>query len=138
MAVLRKTGSPDTEACGRGQGLRILSHGPLEPCQKGKDLIPDVSEALSINAQHLTTPHYIVNKYTRVDVDWQQAIQYLRKEAVTLPADTPRGIVMITFSGMPLGFAKNIGNRANNLYPQEWKIKTTHIPSNYEAIFRPA
>ena len=23
---------------------------------------------------------------------------------------------------------KNIGNRANNLYPQEWKIKTTHLP----------
>jgi hypothetical protein len=23
---------------------------------------------------------------------------------------------------------KNIGNRANNLYPKEWRIKSTHIP----------
>jgi hypothetical protein len=26
-----------------------------------------------------------------------------------------------------LGFAKNIGHRINNLYPKEWKIKSTHI-----------
>jgi hypothetical protein len=24
---------------------------------------------------------------------------------------------------------KNIGNRANNLYPKPWRIKTTHLPT---------
>jgi len=31
---------------------------------------------------------------------------------------------------------KNIGQRANNLYPKEWRIKSTHIPEEYEAILR--
>ena len=38
--------------------------------------------------------------------------------------------------GHPLGQMKNIGTRANNLYPKEWRIRTTHIPNDYEAILR--
>lgn len=63
-----------------------------------------------------------------VNIDWLQAINYLRKEAIVLPEDTPKGIVLITYQNIPIGFAKNIGNRANNLYPQEWKIKSSHLP----------
>ena len=64
-----------------------------------------------------------------VDVDYATALKYLRGEALVLPADTPRGIVTITYQGQPLGPAKNIGNRANNLYPKAWRIKSTHLPS---------
>ena len=125
MAVLKKNNPQTSSHKPQTSNLRILSHGPLSPVQKGKDLIPDVSEALTID---------IKNKYARVEVTWQQAIQYLRKEAVTLSADTPRGIVMVCFEGHPLGFAKNIGNRANNLYPSEWRIMTTHIPAQYQHV----
>ncbi|MBQ9637851.1 MAG: hypothetical protein IJV36_08180 [Prevotella sp.] len=72
----------------------------------------------------------------RVDVDYRQAISYLRREAITLPADVPCGQVIVTFKNHPLGLAKNIGNRANNLYPKEWRIKSTHIPQDYETVFR--
>ena len=65
----------------------------------------------------------------RLDLSYPQAIAYLRGEALILPADTPRGIVTVAFMGHPLGQVKNIGTRANNLYPKEWRIKTTHIPS---------
>lgn len=66
---------------------------------------------------------------TSVDFDFSEALKYLRGEALTLPADTPRGIVTVTYKGIPLGPVKNIGNRANNLYPKPWRIKTTHLPS---------
>ena len=67
--------------------------------------------------------------------DYAQAIAYLRKEAVALPDGTPRGHVVMRYNGVPLGFEKNIGNRANNLYPAEWKIKSTHTPEgNNEVI----
>ena len=69
-------------------------------------------------------------------LNYQQAIAYLRGEALTLPDDTPRGIVEVSFMGHTLGQVKNIGTRANNLYPKEWRIKTTHIPTDYEAILR--
>ena len=71
-----------------------------------------------------------------VGLSYQQAMAYLRHEALVLPEDTPRGLVNVCFMGHPLGPAKNIGTRANNLYPKEWKIKTTHIPTDYEAILR--
>ena len=68
-------------------------------------------------------------EFPRVDLSYSDALKYLRGEALVLPTDTPRGIVTVTYKGFPLGPMKNIGNRANNLYPKPWRIKTTHLPS---------
>lgn len=130
MAVMRKKGEPtqgstptilkkEGKISMKEKGLKVMTHGINPPTQKGKKTIPDISLALSINQKE--------NDYPHVDVDRQTAINYLRREAITLPTDTPRGIVTITYKGLGLGFANNIGNRANNLYPQEWRIKTTHV-----------
>ena len=100
--------------------LRILSHGVKEGMQKGKTIIPDHTLALSFSTDK--------SAYPNVEVDYQTAIAYLRHEAIVLSSDAPRGIVLFTYKGYPIGFAKNLGNRANNLYPQEWRIKSTHIP----------
>ena len=70
----------------------------------------------------------------KVELSYPQALAYLRREALALPSDTPLGIVEVCFMGHPLGLMKNIGNRANNLYPKEWRIKTTHVPQEYEPV----
>jgi 16S rRNA C967 or C1407 C5-methylase (RsmB/RsmF family) len=75
----------------------------------------------------LTPPSSLLE--TKVDLSYQDALRYLRGESLVLPPDTPRGIVTVTYRGVPLGPAKNIGPRANNLYPKPWRIKTTHLPS---------
>ena len=72
----------------------------------------------------------------QVELTYQQAMAYLRHEALVLPEDTPHGLVNVSFMGHRLGPVKNIGTRANNLYPKEWKIKTTHIPTEYEPILK--
>ena len=77
-------------------------------------------------------PH--ASESSKVELTYPQAISYLRGEALVLPPDTPRGIVTVTFMGQSLGPVKNIGNRANNLYPKEWRIKSTHVPNAYEQI----
>jgi 16S rRNA C967 or C1407 C5-methylase (RsmB/RsmF family) len=72
-----------------------------------------------------------------IDLPYQEALQYLRGEALVLPPDTPKGIVTVTYKGIPLGPMKNIGNRANNLYPKPWRIKTTHLPTEpVEIIYK--
>ena len=81
----------------------------------------------SFNIQHSTF---------NIELSYAEAINYLRGEALRLPDDTPRGEVEVCFEGHPLGKVKNIGSRANNQYPKEWRIKTTHIPNDYEAILR--
>lgn len=76
-------------------------------------------------------------RYPRVELSYPQAIAYLRGEALVLPPDTPRGLVTLTFMQQPLGQAKNIGTRANNLYPKEWRIKSTHVPNTYTPVIFP-
>ena len=71
-----------------------------------------------------------------VALSYQQAIAYLRGEALVLSDETPCGIIEVTFMGIPLGQVKNIGNRANNLYPKPWRIKTTYLPNEYEPILK--
>ena len=60
--------------------------------------------------------------FRQVALDLSTAQSYLRSEAVTLP-DQPFGFLLLTYSGIPLGFVKNIGNHCNNLYPKEWRIR---------------
>jgi len=74
--------------------------------------------------------------YPQAALSYPQAMAYLRHEALALPDDTPHGLVEVCFEGHPLGLVKNIGTRANNLYPKEWKIKTTHIANEYEPIIQ--
>ena len=99
-------------------------HGGNNVFQRRKQLV----SPMETNQIHADVPH--------VELSYQQAMAYLRHEALVLPAETPRGIVEVCFMGEGLGLAKNIGTRANNLYPKEWKIKTTHIPNEYEPILK--
>ena len=73
-------------------------------------------------------------EFPQAELSYTEALNYLRGEALVLPADTPRGLVTVTYRSIPLGPVKNIGNRANNLYPKPWRIKTTHLPSEITEI----
>ena len=95
--------------------LRILSDGHPVGTQKGKNTIPAHAEALLINLPK--------DKYPFAELSKEDALKYLHHEDIILDADVPKGFVVVTYQGHPLGFVKNIGNRANNLYPQEWKIR---------------
>ncbi len=56
-----------------------------------------------------------------VAMDTEQAIRYLRKEDPLLDA-VPRGWMIATWEGHPLGWVKGLGNRVNNYFPKEWRI----------------
>lgn len=99
--------------------VNVLHAGILLATVKGKDLIPEHSLAMSQNCAAV---------FPCCEVSHEQAIAYLRKEALVLESGTPRGFVLLTYRNIPLGFVKNIGNRANNLYPQEWRIRTGYSP----------
>ena len=94
---------------------------------KGKDLIPD--HALAMCSSLLCREAFATE-----EISYKQAITYLRKEAITLPVTAPRGYVLLTYQHIPLGFVKNIGNRANNLYPQEWRIRSGYLPENIRIL----
>ena len=90
------------------------------------------STTLRLTANEITARSE--GQFPHIDLNYQEALKFLRGEALVLPPDTPRGIVAVCFDGHPLGTMKNIGSRANNLYPKEWRIKTTHVPDTYTPI----
>ena len=110
------------------QSLKVIHAGIELGTDKGKGLIPAQSLALSIALNKAAFP--------QVELSYEDAIRYLRKEAVNLPDGTPKGYVLVTYRQIPLGWEKNIGNRANNLYPQEWKIKSTHVPEKNKEVIK--
>ena len=107
----------------RGEGLFLCV------IQKGGDRSEKIAMAPAEKLASQCSPQ-------KCELSYQQAISYLRGEALRLSDDTPRGEVTVCFLGHPLGMVKNIGSRANNLYPKPWRIKTTHIPEDYEPILR--
>ena len=109
------------------QTLKVIHAGITLGEIKGKDLIPHHSLAMSTALAKEAFP--------RAEVTYEQAIAYLRKEGLILDADVPRGYVLLTYQGVPLGFVKNIGNRANNLYPQEWRIRSGYLPEEVVTVF---
>lgn len=60
--------------------------------------------------------------FPNVALTRDQALSYLRTEALNL-SGAPLGLLLLTYEGVPLGFAKNVGTRQNNLYPHEWRIR---------------
>lgn len=97
------------------RSVRILRAGVLVAAAKGKKLIPQPELALSLALSETAFP--------RINLSYEDAIAYLRREALTLPPDVPKGYVVVCYESCPLGFVNQLGNRANNLYPNEWRIR---------------
>jgi NOL1/NOP2/sun family putative RNA methylase len=97
-----------------GKELKILQSGILLGQIKGKDILPDISLALS----------WIIDKqaFHIEKLTWEQAIAYLRKDTLNFH-EAPQGWILMEYKNQLLGWVKNLGNRANNTYPQEWRIR---------------
>lgn len=109
----------------RGEGLFLCvlrKRGTRRKESEGRNALPQ-TKGLNVLSSDITLSE------VRSELSDHDALNYLRGEALVLPADTPRGIVTVTYRGIPLGPVKNIGNRANNLYPKPWRIRTTHLPA---------
>ena len=109
------------------QHLKVIQAGVLTGEVKGRDLTP--AHALAMSATLLRQ-----DAFDTEEVSYEQAIAYLRKEAITLSETAPRGYILLTYRNIPLGFVKNIGNRANNLYPQEWRIRSGYLPEEIRTL----
>lgn len=108
------------------QKLRVIHAGITLGERKGKDIIPSHVLAMSNRLSQ--------NSFYRKGVSYEEAIAYLRKEVIVFSEEVPKGTVLLTYKDIPLGFVKNIGNRANNLYPQEWRIRSGYMPDEIRVL----
>jgi len=96
------------------KNLKCIESGVLVAEVKGSDVIPTAQIALSkeLDRENIQTK----------EVDFNTAIAFLKKESIYLP-DCSSGYVLILYENQALGWVKNLGNRTNNLYPNNWRIR---------------
>ncbi|MBO7280765.1 MAG: rRNA cytosine-C5-methyltransferase [Bacteroidaceae bacterium] len=94
--------------------LRVL-HAALPVAQiKNNKVLPFHALAMSTALN--------TEAFNRVELSREQALAYLHRDSLSLP-EAPIGLLLLTYAGTPIGFVKNVGNRANNMYPTEWRIR---------------
>ncbi|WP_448530658.1 methyltransferase RsmF C-terminal domain-like protein [Raineya sp.] len=80
---------------------------------KGKDFIPSAELALNPN---------VSKEVKRVELSEKEALQFLSKQDFPL-SFSEKGWYLATYQQLGLGWLKNVGNRFNNYYPSEWRIR---------------
>ena len=98
--------------------LNVLHAGVELATAMGRKTVPHHALAMSLARAE--------DAFPVAEVDYPTALRYLRGESISV--DGPRGYVLIAHQGAVLGFANNLGNRANNLYPKPLRILSTHLP----------
>ncbi|MDE6271667.1 MAG: rRNA cytosine-C5-methyltransferase [Muribaculaceae bacterium] len=103
----------------RSHGINVTGAGLPVAEIKGRaprhEVIPDSRLALNIAMRKEALPS--------ADLNAEDTLRYLRGELTNLDENIPRGYVVVTYKGIPLGMMKNLGNRANNIYPKAWRIR---------------
>ena len=66
---------------------------------------------------------YDAIKLPSLELPLEEALRYLRGEALTTESSTERGFTTITYRGIPLGLAHSTGTRLNNLYPKPYRLR---------------
>jgi 16S rRNA C967 or C1407 C5-methylase (RsmB/RsmF family)/NOL1/NOP2/fmu family ribosome biogenesis protein len=95
-------------------GLNIITRGIAVATIMKNKLVPEHALAMSVNLDE--------NAFPLVDVNKEDALKYLSKETLS-PTDNERGFALIRYEGNNLGFVNRLGNRLNNLYPANWRIR---------------
>jgi 16S rRNA C967 or C1407 C5-methylase (RsmB/RsmF family)/NOL1/NOP2/fmu family ribosome biogenesis protein len=62
------------------------------------------------------------NVFPSINLGLSDALAYLHRESI-IPGNSEKGWNLITFRGVNLGLVNNIGNRMNNYYPVDWRIR---------------
>ena len=94
--------------------LRPLARGLAVGMFKGKDFIPDADLALSLSLRR--------GAFNEFEVSRETALSFLHRDPVRLP-DAERGMLLLVYRGLPIGFVKNLGNRCNSLHPLHRRIR---------------
>ena len=61
------------------------------------------------------------SRFAVEETDLETALRFLKKEEIALTEG--KGWKLITYRNLPLGWVKQIGLRANNYFPNEWRLR---------------
>jgi 16S rRNA C967 or C1407 C5-methylase (RsmB/RsmF family)/NOL1/NOP2/fmu family ribosome biogenesis protein len=103
--------------------LRMISPGTRIFTEKQGKYLPSHELAMSVFLKK--------DQFPLISLDHSSSISYLRRENIG-PGNSEKGWNLISYKGVTLGMVNNIGNRMNNYYPMDWRIRM-----NPTSIFDP-
>lgn len=92
--------------------IKIVRKGTYVGSKMGETIIPSHDLALSVYCTYN-------NKH---EVDNKTAIAYMQKNEITLDNCT-KGWVLLCVQNLGIGWAKNLGNRINNYFPKNMRVR---------------
>ena len=95
------------------ENLRVVTSGVRLARKTRQGFVPEHGFAVSKRLRNGSFPI--------VEVDGSSAIQYLRRESID--TDLLNGIGLVSYKGHHLGWLKQVGDRSNNRYPKNWRIR---------------
>ena len=101
------------------KGLYWVKKGVNLGTIQKKGLQPEIDLALSLA--------FDLN-YQQLELSKNQALAYLHGDTFALEGEF--GYTILQYQGKNLGFIKHLGNRFNNLFPKEWRIRM-NIPKEF-------
>ncbi len=105
------------EVPGEGQWVGALRKTAASPVTK-KPIIPS---PLALEESDRVLAINYAPEYPVVELELSDALKYLHRDALYLP-DAPKGLIIAAYKSHPLGLAKNLGTRCNNLLPKSRRI----------------
>lgn len=94
--------------------LNVLKGGSLVASLKKRDLLPEHELAMSTALAK--------GVFDELELSQPDALKYLARDNFQLDL-SGKNWQLAAFNGTPLGFLKNLGNRFNNYYPKEWRLR---------------
>ena len=106
--------------------VKVVQAGTAVATVKGKNVLPAADLALMADLNQ--------EAFTAVELEWCEALKFLRKESLAFSGQ-PNGWLLVKYGNVPLGWVKNVGNRANNAYPNEWRVRMQANEADYVPLF---
>ena len=103
-----------TEINWLANNLSVVTKGTAVATLKHEKLIPEHAVALSLELNR--------DQFVQIELSLDQALAYLRKET-PLIGEGQKGFALVTYQNHPLGWVNLLGNRINNLYPANWRVR---------------
>jgi 16S rRNA C967 or C1407 C5-methylase (RsmB/RsmF family)/NOL1/NOP2/fmu family ribosome biogenesis protein len=106
--------------------LMMISQGTGIFTKKQSKFLPSHELAMSVFLKRDVFPS--------IDLELSDALAYLHRENIG-PGSSAKGWNLVSYRGAFLGLVNNIGNRLNNYYPVEWRIRMNIAsPADKDAI----
>jgi 16S rRNA C967 or C1407 C5-methylase (RsmB/RsmF family)/NOL1/NOP2/fmu family ribosome biogenesis protein len=100
-----------------------LLHGAMPVRYAGIETAEAIRDELKPAHAAALCPFLNAGHFQVMDLTRDEALTCLRSEPLPAPPSGGKGWVLARYNGLGLGWLKHAGNRMNNYYPRNWRIR---------------